>query len=99
MPSWQGKSRGNPVGYRIFVSILKNWGVLPAYFLLRLVVLYYFLFSVKSSKLIFHYFHKKLHYSRIKSLGLLYKNYYRLGQTIIDKVVIMSGIDNKFTYN
>jgi predicted LPLAT superfamily acyltransferase len=99
MPSWQGKSRGTPLGYRIFVSILRHFGVLPAYLLLRLVVLYYFLFSFKSSKLIFHYFHRKLHYSRMQSLGLLYKNYYRLGQTIIDKVVIMSGIDNKFTYN
>jgi predicted LPLAT superfamily acyltransferase len=99
MPSWQGKSRGAPVGYRFFVSILKHFGVLPSYLLLRLVVLYYFFFSYKSSKLIFHYFHKKLHYNRLQSLGLLYKNYYRLGQTIIDKVVIMSGIDNKFTYN
>lgn len=35
----------------------------------------------------------------MQSLGLLYKNYYRLGQTIIDKIVIMSGIDNKFTWN
>ena len=69
MPSWQGKSRGNPLGYRIFVSILKHFGVLPAYLLLRMVVLYYFLFSFKSSKLIFHYFHKKLHYSRMQSLA------------------------------
>ncbi|HTL09027.1 MAG TPA: hypothetical protein VL307_12235 [Chitinophagaceae bacterium] len=99
MPSWQGKSKGNPLGYRIFVSILKNWGVAPAYALLRVVVLYYFLFSVGSSKLIFHYFHKKLHYSRWSSLGLLYRNYYRLGQSLIDKVVIMSGIRNKFTFN
>ncbi|MEO6316909.1 MAG: lipid A biosynthesis acyltransferase [Chitinophagaceae bacterium] len=99
MPSWQGKSRGTPIGYSIFVRILRNFGVLPAYLLLRVVVLYYFLFSFKSSKLIFHYFHKKLHYNRLQSLGLLYKNYYRLGQTIIDKVVIMSGIDNKFTWN
>ncbi|MEP6748891.1 MAG: lipid A biosynthesis acyltransferase [Bacteroidota bacterium] len=99
MPSWQGKSKGIPLGYRIFVSILKDFGVLPAYLLLRLVALYYFFFSYKASKLIFHYFHKKLHYNRWHSLGLLYKNYYRLGQTIIDKVVIMSGIDNKFTYN
>ncbi len=99
MPSWQGKSRGTPLGYRIFVNILKNWGVLPAYLLLRVVVLYYFLFSVRSSKLIFHYFHKKLQYTRLQSLGLLYNNYYRLGQSIIDKVVIMSGIGNKFTYN
>ena len=99
MPSWQGKSKGTPLGYRIFVSILKNFGVLPAYLLLRVVVIYYFLFSFKSSKLIFHYFHKKLQYSRMKSIALLYKNYYRLGQTVIDKIVIMSGIDNKFTYN
>jgi predicted LPLAT superfamily acyltransferase len=99
MPSWQGKSKGTTFGYRVFVSILKHFGVLPAYLLLRLVVLYYFFFSYKSSKLIFHYFHKKLQYSRLRSLGLLYKNYYRLGQTIIDKVAIMSGIDNKFTYN
>ncbi len=99
MPSWQGKSRGTTFGYRIFVSILQHFGVFPAYLLLRVVVVYYFLFSFKSSKLIFHYFHKKLQYSRLRSLGLLYKNYYRLGQAIIDKVVIMSEIDNKFTWH
>jgi predicted LPLAT superfamily acyltransferase len=99
MPAWQGKSKGTPLGYRFFVSILKYFGVRPAYLLLHLVVFYYFLFSYKSSKLIFHYFHKKLHYGRFRSIALLYKNYYRLGQTIIDKVVIMSGIENKFTWN
>lgn len=99
MPSWQGKSRGIPLGYRIFVSILRNFGVMPAYLLLRVVTLYYFLFSFRSSKLIFHYFHKKLHYSRLRSIGLLYRNYYRLGQTIIDKVVIMSGIANTFSFD
>jgi len=99
MPSWQGKSRGIPLGYRIFVSILRRFGVQPAYLLLRIVVLYYFLFSFKSSKLIFHYFHKKLHYNRFQSVGLLYKNYYRLGQTLIDRIVIMSGISNKFSFD
>jgi predicted LPLAT superfamily acyltransferase len=99
MPSWQGKSKGTPFGYRIFVSILKNFGVSPAYLLLRFVVLYYFLFSYQSSKHIFSYFHKRLQYGWLVSLRMLYMNYYRLGQTIIDKVVIMSGIDNKFSYD
>ncbi len=99
MPSWQGKSKGTPLGYRIFVSTIKVFGVKPAYLLLRFVVLYYFLFSYQSSKHIFYYFHKKLGYNRLQSLGMLYKNYYSLGQTIIDKIVIMSGIDNKFTYD
>lgn len=98
MPAWQGKSKGNTFGYRIFVSVLKNLGVVPAYLLLRFVALYFWLFSYKSSKPLFHYFHQKLGYGILKSLGMLYTNYYRFGQTLIDKVVVMAGIRNKFTY-
>lgn len=47
MSSWHGKSKGTPLGYRIFVWVLKNFGVLPAYFLLRFVVVYYFFFPGK----------------------------------------------------
>lgn len=99
MPSWEGKSRGTTWGYRIFVSILKNFGVLPAYFLLRFVALYYCLFSYKSATSIYQYFYKRLGYGRLKSLFKLYRNYYLFGQSIIDKVVVMSGIRNRFTFN
>ena len=99
MSLWKGKSKGTPLGYRIFVWVLKNFGVLPAYFLLRFVVLYYFLFSFKSSRQIYFLYHRKLGYSRISSVIKLYKNYYLLGQGIIDKVVIMSGIKNKFSFD
>ncbi len=99
MPLWQGKSRGTPLGYRIFVAVLKNLGVLPAYFLLRFVALYYFLFLYKSSKPLFDFFHRKLKYNRVRSLVKIYRNFYLFGQTIIDKVVVMSGIPNQFTYN
>jgi len=99
MSSWQGKSKGNKAGYQIFVWILKRFGVLPGYFLLRFVVLYFFLFSYKSSRQIFSLYHKRLGYGRLTSIFKLYRNYYLLGQSIVDKVVIMSGIKNKFTYN
>ena len=99
MSLWQGKSKGTPLGYRIFVWILKVFGVLPAYFVLRLVVVYYFLFSYKSSRQIFFLYHKKLGYSRLSSIFKIYSNYYRLGQSIIDKVVVMSGIQNNFSFN
>ncbi|MBC7423979.1 MAG: lipid A biosynthesis acyltransferase [Ferruginibacter sp.] len=99
MSLWQGKSKGNKAGYQFFVWVLKNFGVLPAYFLLRFVVLYFFLFSYKSSRQIFFLYHKKLGYGRLKAFTKLYKNYYLLGQGIIDKVVVMAGIKNKFTYN
>jgi predicted LPLAT superfamily acyltransferase len=99
MSLWQGKSKGTRLGYRIFVWVLKNFGVLPAYFLLRFVVVYFFLFSWKSSGQIFYIYHRKLGYSRFSSILKLYKNYYLLGQSIIDKVVVMSGIKNKFSFD
>ena len=68
MSLWQGKSKGTTLGYRIFVWVLKNFGVLPAYFLLRFVVLYYFLFSFKSSRQIYSLYHRKLGYSRFSSV-------------------------------
>ena len=99
MPEWQGKSKGQPWGYRIFVSILNRGGVLPAYLLLRFVTCYYFLFSYKSSRHVLAYFRQKLGYGLGKSLIKLYRNYYLLGQSIIDKVVVMSGMPNKFSFD
>ncbi len=99
MSGWQGKSRGQPWGYRIFVGILKRWGVIPAYLLLRLVAFYYLLFSFRSSRFAFNFFHKKIGYGLGKSLIRIYQNYFLLGQSIIDKVVVMSGIPNKFSFN
>ena len=99
MSLWQGKSKGNKAGYQIFVWVLRNFGVLPAYFLLRFVALYYFLFSYKSSRQIYLLYRYKLGFSATKSLFKIYSNYYLLGQSIIDKVVVMSGIKNNFTYD
>lgn len=99
MAAWQGKSKGTPLGYRIFVWVLKTFGVLPAYFLLRFVVLYYFIFSYKASRQIYILYRYKLSYGWFSSITKLYKNYFLLGQSIIDKVVVMSGIKNKFSFN
>jgi len=99
MSSWEGKSKGNKTGYQIFLWVLKRFGVLPAYFLLRFVVLYYFLFSWRSSRQIYSLYRRRLGYGRMASLFKIYRNYYLLGQSIIDKVVVMSGIKNNFTYN
>jgi len=99
MPKWQGKSKGNKIGYRIFVFICKNLGVYPAYFVLRFVAFYYFLFSFSSSGHIYSYFRKRIGYGRIKSVYKLYRNYYVFGQSLLDKVIVMAGFGNQFTYD
>lgn len=99
MPSWQGKSKGTTFGYSIFVAVIKKFGVRPAYALLAVVAFYYFLFSFKTSKIIYGFYRKRLRYGRFSSLLKLYRNYYRLGQTLIDKIAIMSGAAVNFTFN
>jgi len=92
MPSWQGKSRGNTTGFRIFVWVLKHAGLPSAYLLLRFVAFYYFVFSPKAFRSQYSFFRLRLEYSRWKSVFGIYKNYYWFGQTIIDRVVLMAGI-------
>jgi predicted LPLAT superfamily acyltransferase len=99
MPRWQGKSKGTPLGYRIFVFVVKTFGLPPAYLLLRFVAFYYLLFSWSSSKHIYHYFRRFHGYSFLKSLSSIYRNYFIFGQTLLDKIVVMAGIENKFTYD
>ena len=95
--SWEGKSKGNKLGYRIFIDILRVGGVSPAYFLLRFVSFYYFLFSPSSSRPVLA-FYKRLGFGFWQRLQTLYRNYYLFGQTLIDKIVVMSGIKVPYTF-
>lgn len=99
MPQWLGKSRGNKVGYQIFVFVVSKLGVRPAYFLLRFVAFYFVLFSRSSTPHILNYFRKRHHYGFVKANRHLYRNYYVFGQTLLDKIVVMAGIKNRFTFN
>lgn len=98
MSTWDGKTRGGLTGYRIFVSILKTAGLKPAYFLLRFVAFYYFLFSRSSNRHVKYYFSEVLGYGKWKTIQSVYHNYFLLGQVLIDKVAVMSGMGKHFTY-
>lgn len=99
MTQWEGKSRGNVLGYKIFIFFIKHLGLRAAYFLLVFVSFYFFLFSPKGTKASYYYFDKRLGYNALKSYWYIYKSYYKFGQTIIDKVAISSGFRDKFTYD
>jgi predicted LPLAT superfamily acyltransferase len=96
---WKGKSKANTTGYKIFVFLLEKFGVQAAYLLLYFVSFYYFIFSRKTSKPILYFYQKRLGFSKWKSIGYLYKNYFTLGQTLIDKVALMAQIKTDFTYD
>ncbi|MDO5971730.1 lipid A biosynthesis acyltransferase [Flavivirga aquimarina] len=96
---WKGKSRGTVLGYKIFVFCMKKLGLSSAYFILYFVAAYFCFFTLDSTKASYYYFHKRLKYSKLKSILNIYRSYYVFGQTIIDKVAISSGLKSKFTYD
>ncbi|MBI3518606.1 MAG: lipid A biosynthesis acyltransferase [Bacteroidetes bacterium] len=92
---WDGQSQAKVSGFKIFVFILNTFGLNPAYFMLRFVAFYYFLFS-KPNKYIKEYFIQAHGYSPLKARLAVYKNNFLLGQTLIDKVAVMAGAKNPF---
>lgn len=99
MSSWEGKTRGGVLGYKIFIWTLKTLGISFAYFLLRFVVFYFVFASGKAVTSIFNYFHKMHKYSKIRSLICIFKNYYLFGQVLVDKIAMLAGCQVKFTFD
>ena len=98
MTKWQGKSQATVTGYKIFGFFIKRLGVRAAYFILLFVSLYYFLFSHKSSAAILGLYRTKLKMPALRAYRLLYVNYFRFGQTLIDKFAVLAGQTASFTF-
>ena len=98
MANWEGKTRGGSFGYLFFIGLIKYIGIRAAYVFLAFVVVYFIPFAPKATACTWRYARKTLKLSRLKSIGLLFKNYYRLGQILIDKIAINSGLTDKYKF-
>ncbi|MFL1896189.1 lipid A biosynthesis acyltransferase [Aquimarina sp. 2-A2] len=99
MAQWQGKAKGTPLGYKIFIALIKNFGLKAAYSVLIFVAAYYVLFSYTSTRTSYYYFRQRLNYTFFKSIVSIYKNYFVFGQTLIDRTAISFGLKDKFSFN
>jgi len=97
MSSWEGKSKGSVLGYKIFVFFLKNTNIHVAYFILYFVAFYFWLFKKATFKTSLDYFHRIQHFSKVKSFFAIYHQYLVLGKIMLDKTLILSGIKHPFT--
>ncbi len=97
MSDWDGQSRGNLLGYKIFIFILKHVHIKVAYFVVWFVAVYFY-FSTKK-KDIRHFYRRILNYAPVKSELSIFRNYFVFGKILLDKFAILAGFTNKFTYN
>ena len=90
---------GGSFGYLFFIFLIKRLGVRVAYAFLSLVVLYFIPCAPKATRSTWWYARRILKYNRRKSACLLVRNYYRLGQILIDKVAIGCGRERQYNFS
>lgn len=99
MATWDGKTKGTLLGYRIFVLMVKYLGLTVSYFFLRIVSFYYFVFATKNKVVLRDFYTNHLGYNRAQAQTLVRKNFYLLAQSILDKIAFSMGLQHKFTFS
>ncbi|MDN3593969.1 lysophospholipid acyltransferase family protein [Zunongwangia endophytica] len=98
MAGWSGKSRGTLFTIRIYVFIIRTFGLYPAYFLLAFIAFYFFLFAPTSFKSIYYYFRRRHGYNSLKSIWNIYKTYFEYGKVQLDRVLITGGAKERYKF-
>ncbi len=97
MVKWKGKSRGTVSGLKIYVFIIKTFGLYAAYFVLLFVAAYFIIFSFNSTKSTWYLFRKRLKYSALSAAFQVYRSYFTFGRIQLDRLAIASGLKHKYS--
>lgn len=97
-PAWEGRSRGTSLGYKIFIALLRGGGLRAAYALLRPVGLYYRLFVPAATGPLRYLYEQRMGFSAREASRLIKRNIYFFGQTLIDKVAVLTGSASKLSF-
>ena len=97
--NWKGKTRGGLLGYKIFVFLIRFFGIGSAYFLLIFVALYFVFFSMASTKAIYSFFRLRLQKGILDSTIGVYRTYFSFGQALIDRTAFLAGHTNRFSFD
>jgi predicted LPLAT superfamily acyltransferase len=94
---WSGKSKGRAGGYRFFIFLIRHTPIRIPYFFSRIVALYYLVFSDKNA---IRYYFREIHGNgRLLSLCNIYRSYCLMGETLVDRVALLSGAEPGFTFH
>ena len=95
---WNGKSRGGRFGYQFFVYTIRLLGLRCAYIFLAFIVIYFIPFAPKATRAIWRYNRQKRRLGVLASVKELYCHDYVFGQTLIDKMAMRGGLNEKYRY-
>ncbi len=98
MDQWDGKSRGTPLGYRIFIFLIKKVRLPVVYRVLRLVTTYYYFFSPSSRRVLTDFYQTVFKDTLSDIKPVIRKNFSLFGQTLVDRVAFLLGKEEQFSH-
>ncbi|HTN45507.1 MAG TPA: hypothetical protein VL098_04110 [Flavipsychrobacter sp.] len=96
--AWEGRSRGTKTGHKIFVWLLQKGGLRAAYSLLHFVAAYYRWFVPAATRPLRYLYQERMGFSKSQTTGLIRKNIFIFGQTLIDKIAVLAQVPNKLQF-
>jgi len=96
--TWDGKTRGSLTGYKIFLFFINSLGLGFAYWLLRIVTFYYYLFAAKPRNVLLDFYQNALQISGSAAKKLVRRNFYIFGQTLVDRAAFLLGKDSEYSH-
>lgn len=94
---WDGKSKGTPLGYQIFIFIISKLGVKAAYLMLYPVVTYYYFFSKTSNKALKQYILQAQAYG-ISDVSR-FQIYLNFAKVLVDKFAVKAGLSKQYSFS
>ena len=98
MEKWDGKTKGSLWGYKFFIFIIRTFGIRVSYFFCYFVSFYYILFAKTQKEALIQFYTVGLGNSRKEAKKLAFTNFYNFGQTLIDRVAMLTNKQSKFTH-
>ena len=94
--AWQGRSRGTPLGHRIFIFLIRRVGLWAAYTLLVPVSLYFVIAAREPGRAWLRYDGRVRPTDHSPRWWVLFRAYHTFGKLIIDKAAVMAGLKDRF---
>ena len=97
---WSGRTRGGVFGNWVFVTLIRTFGLAPAYALLIFVATYFVGFAPTARRASERYLSRAglisgSLFSRIRGTWL---HFFSFGVTLLDRVAVLSGFTDKFEF-
>lgn len=98
MSRWDGKTKGSLTGYKIFLFFINSLGLGFAYWLLRVVSFYYYLFAARPRRALLDFYQNTLHMTASGARKTARRNFYIFGQTLVDRAAFLLGKNRQFSH-